>query len=99
MQATKSGRTGAKLWLLAMRTWLLVPLVLVGILAVTQPASARVSSAAPPPSAPGVPVDTTTSTPTTTPTPCAPVWSVVPSPNGGTSHNSLYGVGVVSAND
>ncbi len=42
---------------------------------------------------------TNTATPTNTPDPCAPVWSVVSSPNPGTDNNFLYGVAVVSAND
>src|SRR5436190_722271 len=40
-----------------------------------------------------------TDTPTSTPNPCAPVWSVVSSPNVGINHNLLDGVAVVSAND
>src|SRR5437764_621866 len=45
------------------------------------------------------PMDTDTSTPTSTTDPCDPVWSVVSSPNVGTSSNVLNGVAVVSAND
>src|SRR5437867_4096935 len=43
------------------------------------------------------PIDT--NTPTSTPNPCDPVWSVIGSPNVGTSSNVLNGVAVVSAND
>ncbi len=39
-----------------------------------------------------------TDTPIPTPT-CDPAWSVVSSPNTGTGHNYLNGIGVVSAND
>src|SRR5204863_435092 len=40
-------------------------------------------------------------TPTATPTsvPCAPAWTVIDSPNQGTSLINLYGVAAVSAND
>ncbi len=43
------------------------------------------------------PTDTLTST--NTPDPCAPVWSVVSSPNVGTNTNELNAVAAVSAND
>src|SRR5437763_3673913 len=47
------------------------------------------------------PNDTPTNTPTitNTPDPCAPMWSVVSSPNLGTSHNHLEGVAAASADD
>ncbi len=51
------------------------------------------------------PANTATYTPTSTPTvtntpdPCAPVWSVVSSPNVGTGENYLQGVAAISAND
>src|SRR5438128_549063 len=54
-----------------------------------------------PPLLTDTPTDTPTSTPTptNTPDPCAPVWSVVSSPNVGTRSNYLNGVKAVSAND
>ncbi len=45
------------------------------------------------------PALTDTPTPTNTPDPCDPAWSVVSSPNVGTSSNYLNGVAVVLAND
>lgn len=44
-------------------------------------------------------LDTPTITPTNTPDLCAPVWSLVSSPNLGTGHNYLTGVTAVTANN
>ena len=57
--------------------------------------SPSASAAAPPSRQPLAPADT----PTSTPTPCPPNWTVVSSPNSGSSFNELNGVAVVSAND
>jgi hypothetical protein len=82
----------------------LVVLILSAFLIVNQPAYAQlpVDIAGPrigPPNQPQLTTtDTPTSTPTNTPDPCAPVWSVVPSPNVG-SIDFLYAVGIISANN
>src|SRR4051794_14549087 len=57
--------------------------------------SPSASAAAPPGGQPAAPLDT----PTSTPTQCPPNWTVVSSPNSGSSFNELNGVAVVSAND
>jgi hypothetical protein len=45
------------------------------------------------------PLDAPVATPTGTPFPCAPVWSVVPSPNVGIYNNHLSAVAALSSND
>src|SRR5207244_3692911 len=80
--------------------WFLLPLALIGFALIAQSASGShlpgnpAGEGSESPNSPRVPLDTPTSTPT--PDPCAPVWSVIPSPNVG---GLPYGAAAVSATD
>ena len=88
------------MWLRAFALLVLAALfTTAGVVAASASASSPTNSVhsggAPLPGSPRVPLDT----PTGTPSPCSPVWSVVASPNVGTSDNFLEGVAAVSASD